>query len=445
MNWIFNLGALTIFMHIIAGIMISAKGLSNGKAKMKEFALAFGVTIAVSIFIFLIDIGEDKNSVVTCVEIGCIWIGSMIFRKVDRRMGLFVSIFYEFAVQLITLLTGASFIIVTLDKEYLDPFSMKGCIVSLVAASIILVVTIAIYLLKRVPVRFWLRVAAAMSIVSITCINYLTTIDIPELDKDEIYSWQYYALFILVAILVMQMRKMYDAEKELAKMKSEEAEMLEREYHALSQSYETNAKLFHDFRNHCGVLKNYLTKGKADEALSYLEELTGEGSTFSTEIWSGDETIDYLISSKKEKAESLGVTFEAAVEFPRNINIKSSDLCAILANLIDNAIEAASKVGSYEQHNENDGNSKDNRRVKLIIRRIQQMLVIKVENTYEIKPIVESGDYKTSKTDGGLHGWGIKSARTAAEKYDGMVQSSTTDDLFTTVVTLSFDGVKVSH
>ena len=119
--------------------------------------------------------------------------------------------------------------------------------------------------------------------------------------------------------------------------------------------------------------------------------------------------------------------------------------CAILANLIDNAIEAASKVGSYEQHNENDGNSKDNRRVKLIIRRIQQMLVIKVENTYEIKPIVESGDYKTSKTDGGLHGWGIKSARTAAEKYDGMVQSSTTDDLFTTVVTLSFDGVKVSH
>ena len=66
------------------------------------------------------------------------------------------------------------------------------------------------------------------------------------------------------------------------------------------------------------------------------------------------------------------------------------------------------------------------------------MLVIKVENTYENKPVVVDGDYQTSKTDGGLHGWGIKSARTAAEKYDGMVQSSCTEDVFTTVVTLSF-------
>ena len=109
------------------------------------------------------------------------------------------------------------------------------------------------------------------------------------------------------------------------------------------------------------------------------------------------------------------------------MNVKSSDLCAILGNVLDNAIEACTKV-----------KEKDDRKVRLIIRRIQQMLVIKVENTYDQKPVVINGNYKTSKNDGGLHGWGIKSAQTAAEKYDGMVQSSCTDELFTTVVTLSF-------
>ena len=70
------------------------------------------------------------------------------------------------------------------------------------------------------------------------------------------------------------------------------------------------------------------------------------------------------------------------------------------------------------------------------------MLVVKIENTYDTKPVIVDGEYKTSKTEVGLHGWGIKSVNTAAAKYDGMVQSSCTDDVFTTVVTLSFEGVK---
>lgn len=44
-------------------------------------------------------------------------------------------------------------------------------------------------------------------------------------------------------------------------------------------------------------------------------------------------------------------------------------------------------------------------------------------------------------TDGGLHGWGLKSAQAAAEKYDGMVQTSYTEHVFRAVVTLSYQGV----
>lgn len=83
----------------------------------------------------------------------------------------------------------------------------------------------------------------------------------------------------------------------------------------------------------------------------------------------------------------------------------------------------------------------EERYVRLTIRRINQMLVIKVENYFADSPIQVNGELKTTKTEGGLHGWGLKSARTAAEKYDGMIRTECSGELFRAVATLCFDGV----
>ena len=85
------------------------------------------------------------------------------------------------------------------------------------------------------------------------------------------------------------------------------------------------------------------------------------------------------------------------------------------------------------------------------------MVVIKVENSFRRDPVLENGILKTTKpgntsgtaagaslietsaagASGGLHGWGLKSAQTAAEKYDGMVQTSYEEHIFRAVVTMS--------
>ena len=102
------------------------------------------------------------------------------------------------------------------------------------------------------------------------------------------------------------------------------------------------------------------------------------------------------------------------------------DLCAILGNLLDNALEAAGQVSETDQ-----------RFIRLTIRRIHQMLVIKVENSFSTIPIQEDGVFQTTKRESGLHGWGLKSAQTAAEKYDGMVRTSCEGTVFRAVTTLS--------
>lgn len=150
--------------------------------------------------------------------------------------------------------------------------------------------------------------------------------------------------------------------------------------------------------------------------------------------WTGDGTLDYLINSKAAAAEADGIDFQIQVEFPRHTNIRSADLCAILGNLLDNALEAARQVP--------EGRA---RFVSLVVRRIHQMLVIRVENSYSATPIREDGVLKTTKAEGGLHGWGLKSAQTAADKYDGMVQTTCVDGVFRAVATLSYHGISVTE
>ena len=81
----------------------------------------------------------------------------------------------------------------------------------------------------------------------------------------------------------------------------------------------------------------------------------------------------------------------------------------------------------------------DSRRIIwLTIRRINHMLVIKVQNTCEKQPVWEKGEWMTTKEDKSLHGWGLKSAAAAVEKYNGTLQNSWKDSVFTAAAVMHY-------
>ena len=120
------------------------------------------------------------------------------------------------------------------------------------------------------------------------------------------------------------------------------------------------------------------------------------------------------------------------IEYPHNTNIRSVDLTTILGNLLDNALEAAKTA------------PEGLRFLNLTIRRINAMLIIKVENGYGSTPVQEDGKLLTSKKDKAFHGWGLKSVQTAADRYDGTIRTDYKDHVFQSVVTLSFQPVKTA-
>lgn len=175
---------------------------------------------------------------------------------------------------------------------------------------------------------------------------------------------------------------------------------------------------------------HYLLKNHTTEAARYIENLRFPIQELTQTAWAGDEAVDYLINSKIALAASLNIQVGTNIEFPRRTNIQSVDLVAILGNLLDNALEAIK-------------NEEDRFRfVNLTIRRINDMMVIKVENGCSAKPTEMNGSLQTSKEDKTLHGWGLQSVRAAAERYDGTIETEYSNQIFRAVVTLSFEAVK---
>ena len=350
------------------------------------------------------------------------------------RMALFVGIFYGIGVFFWQFLLGAWMGVLFRSPDFLS-YETAGGQSALWLLNILLGGAAAYGSKNRERSgKSAFRAFSAVTLAGFLAVITLSEQTVLEIPGDTLYMWTILAVVLMMSVLVFNINRQYEVEKELAKLKSEQAGLLERDYTSLNRAYQVNAKLFHDFHNHIGVLRQFLIHEKYGEAVRYLDELQAPVQDLTAAVWTGDETADYLINSKAAAAEADGIRFQARVEFPRHTNIRSVDLCAILGNLLDNAIEAARQVPE-----------RSGRTVDLTIRRIHQMLVIKVENSFAAAPVREGGELKTTKTGGGLHGWGLKSAQTAAEKYEGMVQAGVSGALFRAVATLSYQRMEEIH
>lgn len=354
------------------------------------------------------------------------------FLHADFGMGLYISIYFGIAVELWQFLFSAGMWILFEDRHFWDLTSMHGQAVRWLLN--LFLAALAVYAAGKPDMAgkeaFQLSMVIALAgffaVITLSTWNVQNGRVIPE---DTIYMWVVLAVVLLMAVLIFRISRQYEMEKELAKLKSEQARLLERDYTALNRAYAVNARLFHDLHNHIGALRQFLAHEKYQEAVQYLNGLQKPVQEMADTVWTGDDTADYLINSLAAAAAASQIQLSVQVEFPRHTNICSADLCAVLGNLLDNAREAAGQVNPPEK-----------RRISLTIRRINQMIVIKVENSYTGAARQEKGELKTTKTEDGLHGWGLKSVQAAVQKYDGIVQTSYEGERFLAVATLFFEG-----
>lgn len=345
------------------------------------------------------------------------------------RMCVFLTICFEIAVALWDFLFCAGFEILW-QYSTLDSTLQKYMVPIWVVRFIMVAFMLFVALQGDHSGKMFNRVSSILAVTGMFCVLMLSEQSVVPLPDDQLITWTIFSVVLLMAVLFYRINRQYETEKEIVRLKTDQAEILERDYQTLRRTYADNAKLYHDLHNHIEAIYQCLTGGDIQEAVQYCEELRTPVREISQTVWTGDKAIDYLISSKMALAEQEHIQTEVNIEYPRNTNIRSVDLTTILGNLLDNALEAAEAAPERLRF------------LHLTVRRINAMLIIKVENGYGEVPTQENGNLLTSKMDKVFHGWGLKSVQTAAEHYDGVINTEYTDGIFKTVVTLSFQPIK---
>lgn len=190
--------------------------------------------------------------------------------------------------------------------------------------------------------------------------------------------------------------------------------------------YQTMRAWRHDYHNHMQSIKAMLEMGKKVELSEYLDNLEKDLDSIDIAIRTGNVGLDAILSSKVSIARKNNIEVNCTAKVPSDLKISDVHLCAIVGNLMDNAIEACEKIPGATAANP--------RFIRVYIGLFKSQLYISVTNSTCEKHRKRLSELVTSKL--GEHGFGLRRIDKLAEKYDGYVNRKNEPGIFATEVML---------
>ena len=209
--------------------------------------------------------------------------------------------------------------------------------------------------------------------------------------------------------------------------------LLEENYNRLHEVYGENARLYHDMAHHLQMIYYLAQKGGNTDIMDYVASISEPMSRLSDIIWSGVDIVDAILNHAIAQAGALGIVMDVNAEFPRQSTVAADDLCVILFNLLDNAIE------NTRDAVKGCTSGAEAPVISVAIRKIEKFLVVKVQNPCCKMPKKRFGRIFTTKEDTVRHGIGLQNVRQTAEKYGGNVEMEVREGQFVTTVLLFLD------
>ncbi|MEE0247919.1 GHKL domain-containing protein [Peptacetobacter hiranonis] len=187
-------------------------------------------------------------------------------------------------------------------------------------------------------------------------------------------------------------------------------------YEKVEESQNQIRRLYHDMNNH---LYNIQMMNKSSEdASDYIVSLQNELKEARKTRVSGNSLFDIIVDEKMNICKNKGIEFDIDVDSKNTGFIKNMDMSSILANILDNAIEACDKMTSNKKY------------IKLTSMWADDMFIIICENSKE-NEVKKIGDrFITDKLNKSEHGIGIKSVEKSVKNYDGNMMIFCDDNLF---------------
>lgn len=225
-------------------------------------------------------------------------------------------------------------------------------------------------------------------------------------------------IFILLEYLLQRIVK-----REEDKTIIYQNKLMKQQMDEIENIYMTMRGWRHDYHNHIQSLKGYLSLNKVEQMKNYLNELETDLDSIDTLYHSGNLQLDSILNAKLAIAEKGQIRIHCDASIPPQLHVSDLDLCVILGNLLDNAIESCRKI-----------KDPDERFIRVYIGILKKQLYISITNATSETVKQRTDHYFTTKR--GDHGHGLKRVDQVVKKYDGYLNRQNEPGIFATEIVL---------
>ena len=218
-------------------------------------------------------------------------------------------------------------------------------------------------------------------------------------------------LMICILFFIKESESVYFREKNTVSEYYLEAQ--KEHFEQLTASNREIRKIRHDLKNHVYCMQKLVQNENYEELKKYIDDMANRVEQADNSVHVGDEMADAICSEKKKKAEELGIELQVDGELS-GVRLSALDTCTILANLLDNAIEAVQKIEA-----QTESEKRPQKQISLSFRKNKNYLIITEINPVAAEVEIRDNEILTTKEKRENHGFGIVNIKEAAAKYGG--------------------------
>lgn len=233
-----------------------------------------------------------------------------------------------------------------------------------------------------------------------------------------------YRFVASIAVLLISLLSIVVYERMIEKIETKwEKELLEKrvdgyrhELETMKNSERRMQNFRHDLRHHFIEMENLANKGKINELCEYIHDMEKTFADTKRIVRTGEYETDSLVNFLLADAQNRGIEICAGISMPEDLNISKFKMNVILGNLLENAIEAATRT--------------EEKKLVLKMNYASGTILLTIKNTYSGINNIENGIIK-SKNITRNHGIGLRSVRDLVEEQGGRMEISADGEWFT--------------
>ncbi len=228
------------------------------------------------------------------------------------------------------------------------------------------------------------------------------------------------------SVILCMLLRFFNEKRNEKKLSEYEEKLVASQMDEMNQLYMTMRGWRHDYHNHMQKIRAHLALGEYDQIQEYINLMETELDAVDIRYKSGNTGVDAMLNSKLTLAEKKGLRIKCDAELPKKLSCNPVDLCVLLGNLIDNAIEACEKM---------DPSQDRFIRIYMCVRKKQFYLSVSNATSEVIRKLDK--EYITNKR--GNHGNGLRRINKVVEKNNGFINRQNEPGVFATEVMLPLE------